>query len=220
MKTIILSDTHLTDRVRPAKLAFLKSIIKSADRVIIAGDFWDSYLISFEQFIESGWRELFPLLLERQAVYLYGNHDPKSAVDSRVSLFSVEQGDQYRLNVGSSQTLLIEHGHRIHPHIDAWVPRWLVNRFTTMATLLLQASLFRIFGPERTLRTLNTKDNNAMRAWAATNLKPNEILVTGHNDYAEIDLKNQFICTGLIRYGFATYLQIDNDQLEIIRATY
>lgn len=219
MKTIIISDTHLTDYVRPKKLRFLKDLISSADRVIIAGDFWDSYLISFNRFLQSQWQELFPLLLERQTVYLYGNHDPKSAADSRVNLFSDQQGDQYRLKVGS-QTLLIEHGHRIHPHIDGWAPRWMVNRFTTMATLLLQASLFRIFGPERTLRTLNAKDNVAMRMWAAANLKSKEILVTGHNDYAEIDLEHQFICTGLIRYGYATYLQIENEQLEIVRTSY
>lgn len=219
MRTIVFSDTHLTDYVRRSKLGFLRSIIESADRVIIAGDFWDSYLTTFDRFLNSQWSALFSLLKTRETIYLYGNHDPKSASDSRVNLFSTLQADEYRLSIGT-QTLLIQHGHRIHPHLDERVPRWLVNRYTTQVTALLQAGLFRALGPRRTLGLLNARENDAMRLWAATHLKPNQILVTGHNDYGEIDLEHQFICTGLIRYGYASYLKIVDDELEIREATY
>lgn len=219
MNTIILSDTHLTDSVRPKKLALLRSIIEPADRVIIAGDFWDSYLTSFDRFLASPWQDLFPLLLERQTVYLYGNHDPASASDERARQFSVLQADEYRLRVGKWQ-LLIQHGHRIHEHLDAKVPWWMINRYTAGATALFQAGLFQLLGADRTLQLLYARENDAMRMWAATNLKPDEILVTGHNDYAEIDLTHQFICTGLIRYGFVSYLHIEESEFSIVRATY
>ncbi len=53
MKTLIFSDTHLTNKPDPKRMAFLKKIINEADRVIINGDFWDGVFISFDQFLSS-----------------------------------------------------------------------------------------------------------------------------------------------------------------------
>ncbi len=240
MTTIILSDTHLTDFVRPAKLAFLSSVIESADRVIIAGDFWDSYLTSFDRFVTSGWKELFPLLAVRQTVYLYGNHDPKQAADERVSQFSAMQADSYQLSLSplgwnpclrqagggvkanreQSIELHIEHGHRIKRHLDAFIPRWSINSLTTRLAQLAQLLSLRLLGPERALRLLHARDNDVMRAWAATNLGSSQILVTGHTDYPEIDLRRRYICIGFIRYGLASYLKIEAGQLELVETTY
>ncbi|KUK82735.1 MAG: Metallo-dependent phosphatase, partial [Microgenomates bacterium 39_6] len=87
MKTLIFSDTHLTDRLDPKKMAFLKKIINKADQVIINGDFWDGAFISFDQFLSSPWQELFSLLKKKQTIYIYGNHDKKERCGKGVSLF-------------------------------------------------------------------------------------------------------------------------------------
>ncbi len=82
MKTIIFSDAHLTNRFDEPTYRFLENMILSADKIIINGDFWDGEVVSFNQFINSKWQKLFPLLLERKAVYIYGNHDRQ-----RISFF-------------------------------------------------------------------------------------------------------------------------------------
>src|SRR5690606_17718607 len=103
MQTIIFSDTHLSSRVYRKKLRYLQAVIETADRVVILGDFWDGFLTDFDRFLRSGWRVLFPMLLERQAIYLYGNHDRSQWSDERVSLFSVEQGLSHTLSIGPHQ---------------------------------------------------------------------------------------------------------------------
>jgi predicted MPP superfamily phosphohydrolase len=88
MQTLIFSDTHLTKGFNRKKYEFLREIIEPVDRVIINGDFWDGYLTSFDKFVNSEWQKLFPLLKEKQTIYLYGNHDKTKWCDSRVNLFS------------------------------------------------------------------------------------------------------------------------------------
>ncbi len=83
MKTIVLSDTHLYEEFDEKKFNFLKRIISKVDRVIINGDFWDSYICSFSDFINSPWKKLFPLLKTKKTVYIYGNHDKKSLTDKK-----------------------------------------------------------------------------------------------------------------------------------------
>ena len=62
MKILVFSDTHLSSTFEEKKFNLLKEIISRADRVIINGDFWEGYLISFKEFLDSRWKELFPLL--------------------------------------------------------------------------------------------------------------------------------------------------------------
>jgi len=95
MKYIIFSDTHLGKDYEEKRALFLKEVIKDCDKVIIAGDFWEGLQITFDQFINSPWKELFPYLKKKNTVYIYGNHDPKGSCDERVSLFSSKQAQQY-----------------------------------------------------------------------------------------------------------------------------
>src|SRR3989338_7051902 len=111
MHTLIFSDTHLSHRFHPSKFSLLKKIISRSNQVVINGDFWDSYTTTFDRFIHSPWKDLFPLLKSKHAVYLYGNHDPKNLSDHRVSLFSDNQLDEHRLP-WKKFTLVIHHGHR------------------------------------------------------------------------------------------------------------
>lgn len=119
MKIVILSDTHLTEQFDPQLYAALTKVIESAEQVIINGDFWDGYLTDFDSFVTSEWNQLFPLLKQKQTVYIYGNHDPKWLCDERVSLFSEVQTDHYDLSIGQNQ-YHIQHGHLVY---CSWVTR-------------------------------------------------------------------------------------------------
>ncbi len=66
---LIFSDTHLTTKYDRKKFELLSKLIGSSDRVIINGDFYEGYVINFGQFIASPWRNLFPLLKEKKAIY-------------------------------------------------------------------------------------------------------------------------------------------------------
>ncbi len=95
MKKLIISDTHLTN-FNKRQFIFLQDLISSVDQVIINGDFWDSWCVSFEKFVNSKWQDLFDLLLEKNTIYIYGNHDPKDLNDERTSLFAVKSCDSYQ----------------------------------------------------------------------------------------------------------------------------
>jgi predicted phosphodiesterase len=88
MKILVISDVHLDNAFEKPKYRFLKKIIRRADRVIINGDFWDGYLVKFQQFIQSPWKSLFPLLKSKKTIYIYGNHDKKILSDKHTALFS------------------------------------------------------------------------------------------------------------------------------------
>ena len=88
MKILVISDVHLDNAFEKPKYRFLKKIIRRADRVIINGDFWDGYLVKFQQFIQSPWKSLFPLLKSKKTIYIYCNHDKKILSDKHTALFS------------------------------------------------------------------------------------------------------------------------------------
>ena len=73
MKTIIFSDTHIGKRCDRRRFEYLKKIISDADRVIINGDFRD-HVVKSDKFMNSKWKELFPLLKSKKTIFIYGNH--------------------------------------------------------------------------------------------------------------------------------------------------
>ena len=71
MKILVISDSHLDQNFEQDKLIFLKQLVESVDQVIINGDFWEGYSISFEEFLNSPWKELLPLLKKKKdGIYL------------------------------------------------------------------------------------------------------------------------------------------------------
>jgi predicted phosphodiesterase len=209
MKTVIFSDTHLTDVFNQKKYNKLHSIIQNADQVIINGDFWDGMSVSFTDFIHSRWSTLFPLLIEKKTIYLYGNHDRKSYGDDRTKLFSVKQADTYNLRVGD-KILHILHGHQIVPFNDPEVKNPLIYKngneiysfLESLASIFTNGLFFHGY------RFFNRK----MKKYIHENLKENEILVTGHIHAPEFDLKNRYINT-FLRHHKAYYVVIENDTI-------
>ena len=104
MNILVFSDTHLYLPFDGKKFNFLKKIISDSDQVIINGDFFDDYMISFDEFIKSPWNQLFPLLKKKKAIYIFGNHDQEKFSDKRLNLFSDVQVTSYKLQVTGSSS--------------------------------------------------------------------------------------------------------------------
>lgn len=204
MKTLVFSDTHLSDRFEEKKLAFLASLIERADRVIINGDFWDGHIITFEEFINSPWKKLFSLLKSKQTVYIYGNHDRQEFSDSRVGAFSAIQANSYEYK-DKGTSFFFEHGNHTLPSIDETLhlPRLCVKLSTKTYTRLERFITRRI---RKTIRFWGRVLNGKLKKRKMNG----SFSIYGHTHYAEFDPRNLFANTGFIQHGLAQYVFIEN----------
>lgn len=220
MRIIIFSDTHLTDKFDEKKYRFLKSIIEKADRVIINGDFWDGYRVSIDDFIKSKWRKLFPLLKEKQTIYLYGNHDDVNFSNGEISRFSVKQNKCLTLKNGSKK-LIIQHGDAIKPPVynlfrhapPNKILASLVNVIFKIGIKLTGEYFFNLF-------LLARIEQKALKQWAREKIAHNEYLICGHSHLAEFDKEIGYINSGFIDHGYAQYVEIDNWDLRLVKDRY
>ena len=218
MDILVFSDSHLSLPFEEKKYKFLENIISQADQVIINGDFWDGYLVSYKQFIESPWRHLFPLLKQKQAIYIFGNHDKKTFADKTMYLFSAAQTLRYELKI-KEITYIFEHGHRLAPLGDKGLllppnkPVKMVKYTDKIEKLFIR----RTGSKYQKLLKIN---NRRIKKKLKKELKPNEYYVCGHTHSAEVDYKNRFINTGVIKHGLAQYMWFKNNTLYVKQEKY
>lgn len=210
MRILVFSDSHLSLPFEPKKFYFLRKIISSVDKVIINGDFWEGYGITFNQFVNSPWNKLFPLLKSKKTVYIYGNHDNPLFTDKRVKLFSDLQTNRFKINI-NNQIYIFEHGNKLCPLFD----ENLLHKAPPKIWGKLSDIAFRFF--TRTLKKRFTnliykRFNKVLKKNIAEQFKNNEIVICGHTHFAEIDLKNRLINTGFIEHGLAQYLIFDRNK--------
>lgn len=218
-RVLIISDIHFTTYFNRRKLAFFQKLIPKFDQVIINGDFWSYYSVTFDQFINSRWKVLFPLFKSKNTVYVYGNHDQKKWCDNRVDLFSNIQGEEI-WGVCGKNKFIFRHGHELTkiPIIDS-------PRFTKYHRLFhlgapqysVETLLLKIFGHRiyKQAQKLNNKIKNY-----TFHLSSGEYLVAGHTHLAEIDMDKHFINTGFIHSGVASYVVLENCKPKIVNERY
>lgn len=216
MKTLVISDTHLGGRAYRKKYHFLKSIIEDADRVVIAGDFWDGFITRFDRFVQSKWRLLFPLLLEKQTIYLFGNHDRAEWCDDRVGQFSVEHGLSTELEIGG-KSYYITHGHTVFTSMEDKYP--VLNQSIPLRLGSSIDVLHKLVWGRRFLRQGNNI-NAPMGEWVENNLPEPKILVCGHSHYPEVDLEKRIVNPGFIGLGYGNYAVIDEDGPRVVKGRY
>src|SRR3989338_10652126 len=205
MRTIIFSDSHLTEKFDLLKFNFLTRIIELADKVVINGDFWDGYVTSFDRFVNSEWKKLFPLLKSKKTIYLYGNHDSSDLSDARVNLFSSFQDTSYFIKSGDFN-FKIEHGHNFVQYSDKKWPLVLV-RLITIFYNLNHFIKFR-FQKKQLLELYRDLNINFKKRFTAENF-----LITGHTHGAEISLAKRFANSGFIQWGYGSYLVLEDGKL-------
>jgi predicted phosphodiesterase len=212
MKILVFSDTHLYLPFDQKKFDFLKKIISESDQVIINGDFFDDYMINFTDFINSPWKQLFSFLKNKQAVYIFGNHDQQKISDKRNNLFSIKQTYEYKTKINNI-TFIFTHGQQFRKTADLSIKNIanlmpVVNLVMNIAHFIRQM-MVNIFG--RNFLSLRFAYRNvATKEKAVKTIKNNEFIIVGHNHWAEVDEEKSFACNGAILYGFAQYLIIDS----------
>ncbi|MBN1331940.1 metallophosphoesterase family protein [Candidatus Dojkabacteria bacterium] len=218
MKIVVFSDSHLGCAYDEKKSGFLKRIIEPADMVIINGDFWDYYQCDFEEFLTSGYEDLFSELKNKETVYIYGNHDLKNFSDERVDMFSDYAGDELKLTVDGN-IYHFEHGNRISPSLEERYPYLFRNRQSIRLGSIAEAFGVRVFG-DSYFSAIYRSGNNLIKEEAKETMDENEILFTGHTHYAEIDTENHFVNDGLIRHGYGNYVLIEGGEIELVQERY
>lgn len=219
MKTVIFSDTHLTPTFEKKKYAFLTDIISNADQVIINGDFWDSDHCTLDEFLSSPWNKLFPLLLNKNAIYLYGNHDNASLDNGGTSHFSIEQKDNHIVQ-SNGFTFFVEHGHRLDPYVDRKrhtrkmnAVEYIYNKAESMGYKLFGYNSKYLF-PDKLHGWL------MFREFAKSNYKEGQLFVFGHVHMARVERKNGLIVLGDIKNGYGSYLEITEDSFDLKKIRY
>lgn len=213
MKILTFSDSHLTSRFEEKQFNYLSSIIKKADTVILNGDFWDHYATTFDKFVNSDWKHLFPILKKKETIYIYGNHDFKKFSDDRVNLFSDKQTKRHEIKSGN-KTFIFEHGNRFFPGMNEYIDIRIINSLIDRVLDPLQYQLVRRF--DRKLLQLSLKQTNKLiKKETKKELKPNQIYICGHTHYAELDLKNSFVNSGINNYGLGQHLWIENGNVTL-----
>lgn len=218
MKTIIFSDTHLTDKFDPRKFVFLENILKDADQIIINGDLWEYFAISFEQFLNSKWAStLFPILKSKETIYIPGNHDPSDLLDDRTTLFSSKVTGEHRMQLDGDE-LVVRHGDDLFPSLDVKMPL-LKNHFTKQLVMLYPRIMTKLLG-FNAYYPMSLWDIKASRTWALKNMRKDEILVLAHTHLPEFSPEKKLINTGFIMSGFASYLEINDNDIKLIKTKY
>lgn len=211
MRILVFSDTHLTDKFDQKKFDFLSNIIDESDQVIINGDFYDGYIVSFDEFVKSEWSRLFSKLKKKKTAYLFGNHDKEEFVDHRVNNFSETQ--QYSLSIKTrGRDLVIEHGNRYLHFIDEKVNLKNIPKSFARHALSVENFLVRNFGT-KLIEYLYKTYNEQIKRKLAKDIKEDQIYVCGHTHLAEIDLGKGFLNTGVVGYGLGQYLLIENEEI-------
>lgn len=211
MKTLIVSDIHLSHIFDEKKFLFLEKLFSSFEKIILNGDFWDGYSTTFDRFVSSKWNRLFPLLKNKKAIYLYGNHDKKYFNDERVSLFSIEQKNNHIFEIDSI-TYHIEHGHLLYPSIDMVLP--ISRKLFTYANSIfhyMEGMFVLLKNPQNIFLK---QANNAIKKKIKIKQFPHWYLC-GHTHFAEFDKNNKFANSGFVMYGKASYLIADSSGLSL-----
>ncbi len=221
MKTLIFSDTHLSHHFDPAQCALLQKEIEKADRVIINGDFFDSYLTTFDKFVKSPWSALFPLLKKRQTIYLTGNHDMPSSFDDRWQLFADQVAQHVDVHAGDT-TYHIEHGHLYafsfevaHPHLS----RLGMKLYPLLDSLEHKANIFSHYYLEY-LREKHRANDRELMDFSKKNLRKGRWHVFGHSHTQRKDDESQYLNSGMFRYGFANWITIDDTDSVVLHTAH
>lgn len=217
-RILIISDIHLTTNFIGKKFNYLKDLFRSVDKVIINGDFWTAYYNTFDEFLNTKWKELFPILRDKKAVYIYGNHDKEVWQDDRNSKFSIWAGSEFRFE-SHGVKYLITHGHNYlgdSISSEKFMKSWRFFKFDVIK-YFIESLLLRLFG--RYLYLIAKNLNNKVKE-ISKKMSDVDFLVIGHTHWAEIDKTNRFINSGLIHSGVSTYIIIENGKPELFYERY
>lgn len=218
MKTLVISDTHLTHKFDRAKFGFLAGIINDSDRVVLNGDFWDGYTCKFSDFLRSKWKKLFPLLKASKTVYVLGNHDNVNLTDERASRFSVKVCEDFYEFEDAEVNFVAEHGHQYVHYLDYKLP--FLTKFPFANQAHQRFSKWLLLRKGLDVYKDDIENNKLMAEQGHLRHDDKAFLLMGHTHLAELDGLNKYANSGCVLYGYAQYLTIENGQVDVHYARY
>jgi len=222
-RVLVISDLHLSHRVQKRKLEFLKKLVSEYDQVIINGDFWDNWFTTFDKFINSKWQELFPLLKEKNCIYITGNHDPIQEVDDRCKLFCNVYSSKYEINFFGTEYYFV-HGNeylattykgflRVYSAVLQYLEKTFMRSFIYNFLHTLEKIGYFISSEQM----INSKVGGTLNERFIEKYGPddNRWVVFAHTHTSLIDKERTFANSGCVIHGVANYLEIDESGLAI-----
>ncbi|PIS21984.1 hypothetical protein COT50_04325 [candidate division WWE3 bacterium CG08_land_8_20_14_0_20_41_10] len=213
MSTLVFSDTHFGKKFHKRRFDALSKLISKSDKIIINGDFWEGLAISFGDFLASDWNKLFPLLKQKQTIYIYGNHDHQMYSDDRVYQFCNQAVTEYTLETPLHK-YLFRHGHEflfpkhsekcLREHMNQAGTR--VRKFKLAVANVIQQVGFGLFGPKILPSFINYISAQERQSIGL----PDQLLVCGHTHRPHANKKTGFLDIGFFNFGWANYVEIDN----------
>jgi predicted phosphodiesterase len=211
MNRLVISDTHLGRKFNKGKFDYLAKLFSSYDEIILNGDFWDYFSLTFDQFVNSRWSKLFPIM-QNKTIYIYGNHDQEEWCDDRIKLFSRKQTNMHTLMIRNNK-FIFRHGHKI----DGFrTPD--DNRFVKISRILRLGELALVL--DRLLVGLNPNRNSKIETFAK-DLNQDEYLFVGHKHIPSMDLSKRIMVGGWVLFGQSNYFVINSaGEIELKKEKY
>lgn len=219
MSTLVISDLHLSSHFEPDKYEYLAGLIDSYRKVIINGDLWSIYSDTWDHFQESMWIDLILNIATKDFTYIVGNHDPLFMQSENSPLYSNIQNEITIQNLKNS--FYITHGDNLlnsgfrSNYLAPFNRRTGIDRRTTYPL----ESYANKSKPISSVKNSILKKRNRSIA-KEIDKKGADYAVFGHTHQAEICEEMKFINTGLIGYGYASYLVIREDSFELVEEKY
>lgn len=217
MKILLISDVHLTHKFKKRKYDYLYSLISKYEKVIIVGDFWSAYDCKFNRFVNSKWEGLFPLLKERHAIYIYGNHDRKRWCDERVYRFCDLAQRDYSLQIGETD-YHISHGveylvdsinNEIFMFLHRKLKAYVLSHF-------LERTVLKLLGYNKFIE-IGRKLNEIQRFEIGDDTR---FSIVGHTHSPELLKRKRYANLGFINYGYASYAVISDKGIKLFKENY
>jgi len=217
-KILIFSDCHHTDKFDQNRFLKFEKIIKSADVVVINGDFWADSHISFEHFVNSSWNKLFPLLKQKETYYIFGNHDMPLHADERIYNFCTKAAFRLKIQTGKL-TLHIEHGHLLSSPLIKWMYKTFEHSPRLLHFVVFPISIFEDFASflltRFNIRVFQSVNNNYKRKRLSVSTK-DEYFIMGHTHTPELDLTNRYVNTGFTHGKMFSYVEVYENKIKLL----
>ena len=217
MKTLIISDTHLGKKFVKKKYEYLNKLFKEHDLIIMNGDFWDDSKCSFDEFVNSEWNMLFPIM-KTKCIYIHGNHDLAHKSDGRNSLFCKEVVSKYRFTLPDKTEIIVVHGHE-----QSFVSK-LVYFFFKDHPKLLYYLLYPVDRLQKLQMYLAKKGyrfvNIVNKGYYRQQKGKDYLLVTGHTHMPEFNKDKKYINTGFVDNNFASYVTVEGNNIKLVKELY
>jgi len=217
-RTLIISDTHIKPSSDGNMLNYLLELIRDFDNIIINGDLWSYYSWDFDEFLQSKWSKLFPLLKAKNTIYIYGNHDRIEWCNEKVFLFSKIALDVYRFQQ-NGVNYCVQHGHKQSFDSISNAKFIKFDRFVHIDYIfsIIQNWMIKKFGVRFYERFGNSTNKSQKKSLLINN---KEINIFGHSHMGELSLTENYVNSGFIFAGHACYLTIDGSQIKMNKSKF